>query len=282
MNPPCGQGDGLASPCFRTKRLLVRRYYHRALNTKKLVETGFSGVPRNTTLARLILKNRVGDKTSIPGLREVQHKDLRQVGELLKAYLARFDMAPVMDDEEVDHMFWSGRGSGQTDPQTGRRDGQVTWTYVVEVRRGRDRSTLYVWGKYGCLRLIVLLSCSQNKDPESGRITDFFSLYVLPSTAIQMEPQQTINAAYLSYYATNQCPACRLLLPHGDSQGTSQVITWDRESPEDRKALKARLNLLIGDALVIANQAKFDVCNALTLQDNNLFLEDQKFGAGDG
>ena len=30
------------------------------------------------------------------------------------------------------------------------------------------------------------------------------------------------------------------------------------------------------------NQYKFDVFNALTLLDNNLFIEDQKFGAGDG
>jgi glycylpeptide N-tetradecanoyltransferase len=30
------------------------------------------------------------------------------------------------------------------------------------------------------------------------------------------------------------------------------------------------------------SQAKFDVFNALTLLDNPLFLEDQKFGGGDG
>lgn len=36
------------------------------------------------------------------------------------------------------------------------------------------------------------------------------------------------------------------------------------------------------DALIIAKKFKFDVFNALTLMDNTLFLEQQKFGAGDG
>ncbi len=49
-----------------------------------------------------------------------------------------------------------------------------------------------------------------------------------------------------------------------------------------RADLKKRLNELIYDALIIAKRYKFDVFNALTLLDNTLFLEDQKFGAGDG
>lgn len=38
----------------------------------------------------------------------------------------------------------------------------------------------------------------------------------------------------------------------------------------------------MNDALILAKKYKFDVFNALTLMDNNLFLEEQKFGAGDG
>jgi len=36
------------------------------------------------------------------------------------------------------------------------------------------------------------------------------------------------------------------------------------------------------DALILAKKEKFDVFNALTLLDNSMFLEQQKFGAGDG
>ena len=46
--------------------------------------------------------------------------------------------------------------------------------------------------------------------------------------------------------------------------------------------LKVRLNALIHDALILAKKAKFDVFNALTLLDNTLFLDEQKFGKGDG
>lgn len=53
-------------------------------------------------------------------------------------------------------------------------------------------------------------------------------------------------------------------------------------TPFDKPALKIRLNALINDALILAKRYKFDVFNALTLLDNNLFLEQQKFGKGDG
>lgn len=36
------------------------------------------------------------------------------------------------------------------------------------------------------------------------------------------------------------------------------------------------------DALIVAKKYKFDVFNALTVLDNNHFLEQQKFGPGDG
>lgn len=52
--------------------------------------------------------------------------------------------------------------------------------------------------------------------------------------------------------------------------------------PDDRAALKTRLNALMNDALILAKRAKFDVFNALSLMDNGLFLEQQKFGGGDG
>lgn len=113
--------------------ITANQYYHRALNTKKLVDTGFSGVPRSMTLARLIAKNKVPEQTSTPGLRELEERDLPVVGELLSAYLARFDLVPLMSEEEVRHNFWSGRGTGVPDPVTGKRQGQVTWCYVVEV-----------------------------------------------------------------------------------------------------------------------------------------------------
>lgn len=48
------------------------------------------------------------------------------------------------------------------------------------------------------------------------------------------------------------------------------------EGAEESGRLKKRLEELIGDALVVADQSKFDVFNALTLMDNNSILQDLK------
>lgn len=42
------------------------------------------------------------------------------------------------------------------------------------------------------------------------------------------------------------------------------------------------MNVLMHDALILAKNAKFDVFNALSLLNNGLYLEQQKFGKGDG
>ncbi|CAL1705092.1 unnamed protein product [Somion occarium] len=99
------------------------------------------------------------------------------------------------------------------------------------------------------------------EDPKTHKITDFFSFYSLPSTVIDHPKHNLLNAAYLMYYATD--------------------VAF-QDGAEQSGRLKKRLEELIGDALVIADQSNFDVFNALTLMDNCLFLQDLKFGGGDG
>ncbi|KAJ5610516.1 hypothetical protein N7510_007235 [Penicillium lagena] len=96
------------------------------------------------------------------------------------------------------------------------------------------------------------------EDPETHKITDFVSFYNLESTVIDNPKHKVVRAAYLYYYAT------------------------ETAFTEDTKALKKQLLALINDALILAKKAQFDVFNALTLHDNPLFLEQLKFGAGDG
>ena len=101
------------------------------------------------------------------------------------------------------------------------------------------------------------------EDPSSNKITDFMSFYCLESSVIgpASEKHKTVRAAYLFYYATENA--------------------FTSDTPSD-SALKSRLNALMHDALIEAKRAQFDVFNALTLHDNPMFLQDQKFGAGDG
>lgn len=148
--------------------------------------------------------------------------DVPAVTELFTRYMSRYDMSPMMTAEDLKHHFLSGLGTGEKN-DIGRREGQVLWTYVVE-------------------------------NPESHKITDFFTFYSLPSTIINNPKHDLLEAAYLYYYA-------------------SDVAFQDGA---DSGALRTRLSELIKDALIIADQAKFDVFNALTLMDNVDFLDDLK------
>ncbi|KAG8984347.1 glycylpeptide N-tetradecanoyltransferase, partial [Tulasnella sp. 427] len=206
------------------------RYYHRTLNIPKLVDVNFTYIPRNTTLGRMIKLAALPTKTSLPGLREMEEKDLDAVDSLLSCYLKRFKMHPEFSKEEVRHNLLSGRGEGEigVDGIPGRRSKQVVWTYVVE-------------------------------NPETHQITDFFSFYSLPSTIMKSPKHSLLEAAYMFYYATDAA----------------------LENGTDVK-VQRRLKDLIGDALIIANNAKFDVVNAMTLMDNWSFLTELKFGPGDG
>ncbi|EIN07254.1 N-myristoyl transferase [Punctularia strigosozonata HHB-11173 SS5] len=209
------------------------RYFHRSLNVPKLVDVKFMGVPRNMTLARMIRLNKLPTSPHLAGhgLREMEEADVPEVAELYARYMKRFDLSVLMTLDDIRHHLLSGKGTGhKAEPFAGRRADQVTWTYVVE-------------------------------NPETHKITDFFSFYFLPSTIIDNPKHNLLEVAYLFYYATDVA-----FLPDGDSGGR----------------LKKRLNELVGDALIIADQAKFDVFNALTLMDNVDFLSEQKFGQGDG
>ncbi|KAK0524820.1 glycylpeptide N-tetradecanoyltransferase [Tilletia horrida] len=254
------------------------RYYHRAINPRKLLQIGFSAIPKGMDPEAYYRRYEVPKQTSIAGFREVKDSDLAQAGRLLRRYLRRFDLAPRFNDEEVRHIFLSGRGTDVG----GKREGQVTWTYVVE-------------------------------DSE-GHITDLVSFYTLPSTVLAKgphEPESLLNAAYLFYYATDAAfdtPTWSIPEPAGEVEKSkyfdtnvehwqkthlsgldskevadeANVQSWEEESAGTKAKLKKRLNELVEAAIIVAAQHDFDVLNGLTVMDNQLFLEPQKFGPGDG
>ncbi|PSR94117.1 hypothetical protein PHLCEN_2v4545 [Hermanssonia centrifuga] len=180
------------------------------------------------TLARMIRLNKVAERPHLEkqGLREMEEKDIPQVAKLYATYMKRFGMAIEMTHDEVRHHFHSGLGEGPRGKDSWKvpREGQVVWTYVVE-------------------------------NPQTHKITDFFSFYSLPSTIMKIPKYNILNAAYLYYYATD--------------------VAFEEGADEDGR-LKKRLQELINDALVIADQCKFDVFNGLSLMDNMQFISDLK------
>ena len=113
------------------------RYYHRCINIPKLVDVRFTSVPPTMTQARMIRLHKLPDKPRLleHGLREMEERDVPQVTSLFGRYMKRFGMAPVYDEADIAHQFLSGRGEGPRGPDSWKtlRDGQVVWTYVVEV-----------------------------------------------------------------------------------------------------------------------------------------------------
>ncbi|GAB6030536.1 Glycylpeptide N-tetradecanoyltransferase 2 [Chamberlinius hualienensis] len=83
---------------------------------------------------------------------------------------------------------------------------------------------------------------------KDGALTDLVSFYTLPSTVMHHAVHKSLKAAY-SFY------------------NVSTTTTWTD---------------LMGDALIVAKNAGFDVFNALDLMENKEFLQKLKFGIGDG
>ncbi|AAS50442.1 AAR077Cp [Eremothecium gossypii ATCC 10895] len=98
-----------------------------------------------------------------------------------------------------------------------------------------------------------------------GKITDFVSFYSLPFTILKNPLHKELGIGYLFYYASD-----------------ADFDYEDRYDPTATELLRKRLTQLINDVCILARDLKMDVFNALTSQDNALFLEDLKFGPGDG
>lgn len=193
------------------------RYTHRPLNWLKLHDVGFSHLPPGKTKAAMVAHYELPGATRTEGLRPMESKDVDAVLALLHAYQERFELVQVFERSELEHWLLGG------DSRSGGRSGVIK-TYVVE---------------------------------SDGRITDFFSYYLLPFTVLDNAVHSELGIAYLFYYALESATA----------------------APDK---YRSRLNALIGDALVTAKQFDVDVFNALTCQDNPLFIKSAKFGSGDG
>mmetsp|Transcript_8940 Transcript_8940/g.6707 ORF Transcript_8940/g.6707 Transcript_8940/m.6707 type:complete len:161 (+) Transcript_8940:1008-1490(+) len=86
------------------------------------------------------------------------------------------------------------------------------------------------------------------EDKQTGALTDFVSFYSLPSSVLKHVEIRNLRAAYSFYHVPK----------------------------------KHTLTQLIKDALIIAKKKGYDVFNALDVMENEEFLQELKFGVGDG
>ena len=144
------------------KPISTCRYYHRILDWQKLYEVDFLSLPEDSTAEKEIKEMYLPSDTATPNLRTMQAKDVDSVLYLLSRYLNRFDLAPALTAEEVEHWLLHKEKPGVE---------QVLWSYVVE-------------------------------EPETHKITDFVSFYSLDTLVLENAKHSVIHTAYLYYYAS--------------------------------------------------------------------------------
>jgi len=177
------------------------RYYHRTLNPKKLIDTGFSSLQRNMNMARTIKLYKLPDETTTK-LVPLTAAHIPSAYKLLVKYLSKFSLYPLFTEDEFKHFMTPVEN--------------VVYAYVLTN------------GK--------------------GEVTDMCSFYSLPSSVVNHPVHNMIYAAY-SFY------------------NVAETVDW---------------NVLMKDALILAKKNNFDVFNALDIMENEKFLQELKFGIGDG
>ena len=79
------------------------RYWHRSLQVKKLIDVKFTKLARNMTLLRTIKLFKTTDAPTCAGIRPMEQRDVKAVHKLLTAYLANYQLVPLLSEEDVAH-----------------------------------------------------------------------------------------------------------------------------------------------------------------------------------
>ena len=83
--------------------IATARYWHRSLDVRKLVDTGFTCVPPRTTLARAVRLHRLPAEPATEGLSPMAAADVEGVAAVLARALARRALAPALSPADVAH-----------------------------------------------------------------------------------------------------------------------------------------------------------------------------------
>jgi glycylpeptide N-tetradecanoyltransferase len=87
------------------KPIARNRYYHRSLNPKKLIEVGFSQLPRRMTLKMTLRLYQLDSETSTSHLRPLTKADIPSARNLLLKYVSKFKLFVHFSDDDFSHWF---------------------------------------------------------------------------------------------------------------------------------------------------------------------------------
>nr|CAD7407252.1 unnamed protein product [Timema poppensis] len=219
------------------------RYWHRSLNPKKLIEVKFSHLSRNMTLQRTLKLYKLPEKTKTPGFRKLTENDLPRAHKLVAGWAG--NAVQVGDSTTLLRLLTSKPNWKRP---LGRPRAKFNNSFIFQFLERFDLAPIFTEEEFRhwFLPQSGIVDCFT---VDSGtELTDLVSYYTLPSTVMHHPTHKMLKAAY-SFY------------------NVSTKTGW--------------LDLM-SDALVSAKNNGFDVFNALDLMENKEFLEELKFGIGDG
>ncbi|KAJ1979846.1 glycylpeptide N-tetradecanoyltransferase [Dimargaris xerosporica] len=228
------------------------RYYHRSLNPKKLVETGFSFLPPNWTMARLVKSCKLPAQPTVPRLRPMAPSDVPSVRRLINTFMQRTcRFGPVFEtDRDVAHWLLPVK--------------DVVWSYVVE--SVDEPGTITDMVSFYCLPSSVI-----NHDTHKSIRAAYLFYYATDKDPGLSEESAAPTA---EEEASDNAESCS----QAESKAPSKTVTPSRPSPE----FTAHLTNLMQSTLVYAHNDEFDVFNCLAMNYNHVFLDQLRFKPGDG
>jgi glycylpeptide N-tetradecanoyltransferase len=226
--------------------LTLLRYFHRPLNFEKLVDLGFSSLPWNMTMEKMVEKFNLkvtlkgsdissSDLSSLlDGLRVMTVQDVPYVCKLLNGYMESFKFAPIFTEKDLEHWLLP-------------RDG-LLFSFVV------DKKISPV-------------------DSASNPISAFVSFYSLPSHVLPKKDPLNPSSIFSKGGAIKD-----EAVQDRDIQTAYLYYAAFESKLDAEKDIVPLMKAL----LAIAKSRGFDVFNCLNTSQNHEFLETLRFQPGDG
>ncbi|OII72871.1 N-myristoyltransferase [Cryptosporidium ubiquitum] len=226
-----------------TKPFTIGTYWHRVINVKRLLNTGFIGVPKNMTMSSLIKYHRIPSDKRLTGFRPSVDSDADNIFKLMESYFKKYK---DVSDETMENLV------NFDDINHSKELGKQAYIKLDKIQDLENKIVIHqcfsvedIKHYFTNIDNVIVTYVRENKNKE---ITDLFSFFIIESTVINNEKFPTIKIAYSYFNVANTCS----------------------------------ITELFNEMLITAKDKDCDALNALDLMQNSQVLKDHKFIIGTG
>jgi len=153
---------------YLPRPLVANRYYHRSLNTKKLMDVGFSRLPPKMTMSRAIKLNALPSEPLTPGFRALKKEDLASACRVVNKACTKYQLKIEWSEDDFAHWHLEQE--------------RVVYSYVVEDQKTHEitdfvsfyiiPSTIIQSGKHDTLMAAYMWNYAATSTPLEQLIKD--------------------------------------------------------------------------------------------------------------